>query len=140
MGKVFSAVNSQPDQLLQGARVLIVEDEYFIADDLARALRSCGATPVGPAGTVEQASYLLETESVDATILDLNLHGEMAFSLAEVLARERMPCLIISGYAGESLPNSVKSMPRLEKPVSPRHAMSCLSQQLNRSNGAHAGF
>src|SRR5690349_24354942 len=36
----LSAVDSRPDQTLQGAHVLIVEDEYYIADDLARALLS----------------------------------------------------------------------------------------------------
>jgi DNA-binding NtrC family response regulator len=127
---------SQPDQLLRGARVLIVEDEYFIADDLARALRSCGATPVGPASTLEQAARLLDDEKVDATILDLNLHGDMAYPLTEVLSREQMPCIIISGYAGNSLPDAVKSMPRLEKPVSAVLAMSCLSKEIKRADGA----
>jgi hypothetical protein len=53
-----------------------------------------------------------------------------------VLSRERMPCIIISGYAGNSLPDAVKSMPRLEKPVSPVLAMSCLSKEIKRADGA----
>ena len=40
----------QSEQLdLTGARVLLVEDEYYIADDLRRTLRAVGATVVGPA-------------------------------------------------------------------------------------------
>ena len=131
-------MDSKTGHHLQGARVLVVEDEYFIADDLVRALVSCGATPVGPVGTLEQASRLLENEQVDAAILDLNLHGDMAYPLAERLSREQMPCLIISGYAGESLPDSLKGMARLEKPVSPKVAMSSLSQELGRWSGAAA--
>ena len=33
--------------LLGGAQVLIVEDEYLLADDLVRALKKAGADPVG---------------------------------------------------------------------------------------------
>ena len=40
----------QPD--LTGARVLLVEDEYYIADDLRRTLHAAGATVIGPAPTL----------------------------------------------------------------------------------------
>ena len=118
------------DQPLEGARVLIVEDEFFIADDLARALRSCGATPVGPVNSVEHADQMLAGGKVDAAILDLNLHGNMAYSLAERLSRERMPCLIISGYGTETVPESLRHVARLEKPVSGPVAMDALSREL----------
>ena len=42
------------DRQLQGAKVLIVEDEYLIADDLARMLSQAGAILVGPVGTVSR--------------------------------------------------------------------------------------
>ena len=83
---------------VQGARVLILEDEYFIADDLARALREAGGEPVGPVSTVKQAEELVALGGLDAAILDLNLRGEMASDFIRRLATAELPCLIVSGY------------------------------------------
>jgi DNA-binding NtrC family response regulator len=124
---------------LRGARVLVVEDEYFIADDLARALASCGAVTVGPVNSVEQAHEALRSDSIDAAILDLNLHGELAFPIAERLSQEGMPCLIISGYGEEALPDPLKTMARLEKPVSGKVAMASLARELAIGRGANGG-
>ncbi|HEX6741643.1 MAG TPA: response regulator [Sphingomicrobium sp.] len=119
---------------LKNARILIVEDEYFIADDLARALREAGATTVGPVGTVKQADdLLLSKERIDAAILDLNLRGEMAYALAERLAAAKLPVLIVSGYSGDSLPDSLRGVPQLEKPISPARVIDQLCAQLKRA-------
>ena len=117
---------------LQGARVLIVEDEYFLADDLARALRQAGAQPVGPVSTVEQAEDLLQKEHLDAAIVDLNLRGKMASDFVERLAATDLPCLIVSGYAPEAVSDSVSKFPRLEKPISPASVLASLSAELAR--------
>ena len=71
---------------LTGRRVLVVEDEYFLADDIARALVGLGAETVGPVPTREQALAHLEGGGrIDACVLDLNLRGEMAFPVADAL-------------------------------------------------------
>lgn len=70
---------------LEGARVLIVEDEFFIADDLARALRNAGADTIGPVSSIREAEILMRRGHLDSAILDLNLHGEMAGDFAERL-------------------------------------------------------
>ena len=54
---------------LKGARVLVVEDEYFQADDLVRALGSAGAETVGPVGTLAEAEHCLEVETLDGAVL-----------------------------------------------------------------------
>lgn len=113
--------------------MLIVEDEYFLADDLARALREAGAQPVGPVSTVAQAENLLQKEQLDAAILDLNLRGESASDLVERLAATDLTCLIVSGYAPEAIPESVSKVPRLEKPISPASVIESLSAELART-------
>lgn len=85
------------DLRLEGVKVLVVEDEYFIADDLSRALYAAGAKAVGLANTVEQANSLLAARPVDAAILDLNLRGEMAVEFVEQLSASGLPCIIVSG-------------------------------------------
>jgi DNA-binding NtrC family response regulator len=115
---------------LEGARVLVVEDEYFIADDLVRALDAAGGKAVGPAGSIAQARALLKEQAVDAAILDLNLHGEMAFPLVQELSSRGLPCVIMSGYSPESLPDSVRHVPSLEKPVDYESVVRSLQVQL----------
>lgn len=117
---------------LKGVRVLILEDEFFIADDLARALRHAGGEPVGPVATVEHAEDLLVRERVDAAILDLNLRGLMAYEFVERLAATGLPCLIVSGYGDDALPDSLNKVRRLEKPISPGFAIDTLAAELSR--------
>lgn len=117
---------------LEGARVLIVEDEFFLADDLARALRDAGAEPVGPISTIAQAEELVASQRLDAAVLDLNLHGEMASDFVQKLSQSELPCLIVSGYGEDAIPDCVAGMACLEKPVSPSVVVDSLAAELSR--------
>ena len=120
-------------ETLTDARVLIVEDEFLLADDLARALKAAGGEPVGPVSTISEAEELIKRERVDAAIVDLNLHGEMASEFAERLASRNLPCLIVSGYAHDGVPETASTIPRIEKPVSPDKVLKALRKELGRS-------
>jgi DNA-binding response OmpR family regulator len=121
----------EENRSLQGARVLIVEDEFFMADDLARALRSAGAEPIGPVGSVQEAESLVAAEHPNAAILDLNLRGHMADAFARRLSRTKLPCVIVSGYGAASMP-AVSDMVWLEKPVSPVRVIETLAVEIGR--------
>lgn len=97
-------------------RILIVEDEYYVADDVARALEERGATVVGPVATIEEAERAVGEETLDGAILDMNLRGEMAFPIAERLQSRGIPFVIASGYHQNSLPERFADVPRVEKP------------------------
>ena len=61
-------------KLLAGRRVLVVEDEYFLADDIAHALAAVGAQIIGPIADIEEAETLLrQGETVDAAVLDVKV-------------------------------------------------------------------
>ena len=118
---------------LTGNRVLIVEDEYFLADDLSQALRKAGAEPVGPVSSVERADEAVISQGIDAAIIDLNLHGDMAFDFAERLALTRLPFLIVSGYGGDALPEALVGLPHLEKPVDPDRVIARLANEVAKA-------
>jgi DNA-binding response OmpR family regulator len=101
---------------LAGRRVLVAEDEYFIAADLTRALAGAGAVVVGPVGRVDQALALIADAPVSAAVLDVDLGGESSFAIADRLAAARTPLLFVTGYDGWSLPEGYRGAPRLGKP------------------------
>jgi CheY-like chemotaxis protein len=109
---------------LEGAltrcRILVVEDEYFIADDMAKALEKLGAEVVGPVPRRDKALALLSSdEKIDAAILDINLQGEEAFPVADALVERRIPFVFTTGYAPSSVPPAYGQIPRWEKPFNP---------------------
>lgn len=104
--------------LLRGLAVLIVEDEFYLADDLAAALVGVGAKVLGPYGRVEDASRLIEGgEIVDLAILDIDLVGDRVFPVADLLRERGAPFVFATGYDPEIIPERYVGVPRLEKPV-----------------------
>ena len=105
---------------LSRRRVLVVEDEYFLADDLAHALRKLGAEVVGPVPTRDKALALLEAEALDAAVLDINLKGETVFPVADALSKAGVPFVFATGYDEAALPAAYRDVPRWEKPFRPQ--------------------
>ena len=101
---------------LEGVRVLVVEDEYLLADDLAEALQTHGASVVGPLSTIAEATTSFEPGAIDCAVLDINLRGEKVFSFADRLTRAGVPFLFATGYSQEALPERFQALLRIEKP------------------------
>ncbi|WP_262272356.1 response regulator [Microvirga yunnanensis] len=96
--------------------VLIVEDEYFIADDIAQVLERAGAAVVGPAPTREAALALLASERVDLAVLDVELHGKPVFPVADSLRARAIPFIFATGYSQAFLPAAYRDVATWEKP------------------------
>lgn len=106
------------DHTLRSCRVLVVEDEYMLADELRLELDEVEAIVLGPAGTVEDAQALIEAEQrIDGAILDINLHGEMAFPVADLLHERGVPFVFTTGYDETVIPPRFAKVTRCEKPV-----------------------
>lgn len=103
---------------LSSKRVLVVEDEYFLADDLAQALEGAGARVVGPVPTEEDALRILSSEPVDLAVIDINLQGKAGFLIADVLAARAIPFVFATGYDAAMIPERHAHVARWEKPFS----------------------
>lgn len=97
-------------------RVLVVEDDFFIADDLATILKQQGASVMGPISNADDALDLLASRQPDCALLDVNLAGEMAFGLAAALTSRNVPFLLITGYDRQALPDGFADVAILNKP------------------------
>ncbi len=82
---------------LSGRKVLVVEDEYILADDLLYALSSAGAQVLGPVGDSQSAKNILERETCDCAILDINLNGERSFEVAKAAIAKGGPDCVDHG-------------------------------------------
>jgi CheY-like chemotaxis protein len=76
-------------QPLSGCRVLIVEDEYFLAADLQAALKSLGANVIALVGDLDEALDLLTNGGFDIAVVDINLRGRLA-ARDSVRVRDRL--------------------------------------------------
>ena len=97
-------------------RVLIVEDEYYLAADLEAALRSQGADIVGPLCELAEAFREVLKGGFDAAIIDINLQGDRAYGIADQLDRQRIPFVFATGYSREIIPAGFSGVTRFEKP------------------------
>ena len=106
------------EQWLHGRRVLVVEDEYMLAEDLRHELIDAGATVIGPAGSVERTLALLASPSpLDAAKLDVNLRGEDVYPVADTLVARGVPFVFTTGYDASVLPARFDAATRCEKPI-----------------------
>lgn len=102
---------------IAGRRILIVEDDAFIADSLRDCLESVGAVVVGPVASVAAAIAVVEgADPLDGAAVDVNLNGERAFSVADALAARGVPFVLMTGYGAESIPARYAEVPRCGKP------------------------
>ncbi len=116
----------------RGLRVLIVEDEYFLAEDLADRFQNLGAEVIGPAGTIAEALKLARRTDIDGAVLDVNLRGERVYPVADLLRQKHIPFVFASGYGAELEPHAYSDIPRCIKPVDFATLAQALASQLGQ--------
>ncbi|WP_375263814.1 response regulator [Palleronia sp.] len=99
--------------------ILIVEDEWLIAADLADTVEGIGYHALGPAHSVSAALDLLGGAQVDAALLDVNLRGETSYPVADAMAEKGLPFAFLSGYTSDQLRPGFQDCPLLSKPLNP---------------------
>lgn len=97
-------------------KVLVVEDEWYLAFDIESMLDSLGCDIVGPVASVSDALNIVETEAFDCAILDMNVRGGYITPVADILMDRHVPILLATGYGDYALPSNLMSQARLAKP------------------------
>lgn len=91
-------------------RILVVEDDYLLAQSLCLEIDAHGDEVIGPFSAVPDA--LDHLEQAQAAILDVELRGRTSFTLADRLERWQVPFVFLTGHDKEVVP--------------PRFARSCV--------------
>ena len=90
--------------------ILIVEDEFIVANDLATILRKAGYKVCGIADSVKEALKLVESQSPDMVLLDIVLRGNLTgIDLAKLLREQYIPFIYISANSNSSVLQEAKS-------------------------------
>jgi DNA-binding response OmpR family regulator len=108
---------TESDPRLDGLSVLVLEDEYILADDAARVLQRAGAKVMGPFGNALEGLTAVERRKPDCALLDLNLGTGPDFGPARALKAYGVPVVFLSGYDASVIPFDFRQAQFLQKPI-----------------------
>jgi DNA-binding response OmpR family regulator len=108
-------------------RVMIVEDDFIIADEIAAIIADAGYTVVGPMGTIEEAEAQLSgPEHPDFVVVDANIRNRSSARLAHRLRDAGIPFCVCTGYRLDDLRSAFGEVTVVQKPVDRRALVSVI--------------
>ena len=122
--------------MLNGLAILIVEDEAFIAIDLADAITDLGGVVIGPVASVAEALTLTEHDHLDAAILDANLLDRDVTPVALRLGQLGVAFVL---HSATGIPRDLAAVhpnvPLVGKPARPSAVLAVLLQHVAANRG-----
>ncbi len=118
-----------PQPVLNGHRILVLEDDDMIAEILVEFLQDAGAQVIGPFSWVDEAVDFVEScaDRLDGAVLDLNLHGRKSYPVADALISRSVPFVFATGYGAGTIEPRYLQYPRCEKPFSQTAVIAALA-------------
>lgn len=119
-------------------RILVVEDEIFVATEIEHVIEEMGFTPVGIAA--EQRSALALAQHADVALVDLNLRdGATGIAIGRTLAQTHGVTVMFMtanpSQLGDGVPGTIGVLP---KPVTDRDLREAVSYAVARHLAADA--
>ena len=117
---------------LQGLQVLIVEDDYLIAETMTDALQEAGASILGPLGQLDETLAFVRHHGaeISGAVLDLNFHGQSTYQVADALSEAGVRFVFVTGYDTGAIDPAYRDFPRCEKPFQPEAIVAALADVL----------
>ncbi len=114
--------------------ILVAEDELIVAHDLCDTVEEAGFTVAGPFDDASSAMASFEKHKPDLAILDINLHGGTAYSLAEKMMAQDVPVIFHSGAVTSAEVRALyPKASTLSKPCPPAVILDTVQQALDAS-------
>jgi DNA-binding response OmpR family regulator len=99
-------------------RLLVVEDDALVAMVIQDCLEAAGWL-ISTVGTVTDGVGVVGERHFDVAVLDINLHGEKVYPVADALDAKSVPFAFVTGHSASSIPERFRSHPLLAKPFDP---------------------
>lgn len=102
--------------MMESKKILVVEDEWVIADALCKALKKFNYTVFAPVSSGAEAIRQIEAEKPDLVLMDIVLQGEMdgIETARRIEARSNIPVIYLTAYTEQGFLERAK----LTKPFS----------------------
>ena len=98
------------------SRLLVIEDEFYIAAHIENVLRDNGHEVIGAVGTLCEAKALARSEKFDGALLDVNLDDGRIDDVADILASRHIPFLFVTACTRDNLPAAHRESVVVHKP------------------------
>lgn len=130
-----AAADASASRAPQQMRVLIVEDEWFVATEIETTLRSAGYAVTGIAISAREAIQMAEIHQPEIILMDIRLKGarDGVDAALEIFRRLGLRCLFVSAYVdAETKKRAKPAKPYgwLSKPFSDRQLANALEVAL----------
>ena len=127
----MSGTVSAASVILRGRRILVVEDEYMIAQEIAEWLGTTGAETLGPVARVNDAMQIISSEDwIDGALLDVTIDNEPIWSVVDALRSRGVPIVLATGYDASVIPSAYARLPLCQKPSVGTQLMHMLARAL----------
>jgi DNA-binding response OmpR family regulator len=117
--------------MLTDKPILIVEDNVYLALDLAAAVENLNGRVLGPVGTVVDALAILSSGKVAGAILDFELPDSDASLVAQALVEQDVPFVI---HSDNPVPPEILALrpktPVVMKPIRPQDVVAILADEV----------
>ncbi len=117
-------MNARP---LADCRILVLEDNYFQAEDTRALLTQAGAIVV-VVNRVSTAHAALGDTACDLALLDVNIEGTWSTGLARVCRERGVPVAFLTAYDSHMLPRDLAECCVMAKPLCGRAIVETLTK------------
>jgi len=139
-GQAGVAVKVKRFPLLAETKVLVVEENFLQAEDMARAIQSQGGSVIGPASSVELALRLIEQDRPDAALLAPIVSSLPTVPVANRLIELKVPYVVVTGFPRELLPVPLRAAPYVAKPYYSEELIEALAAVLGAAGSTLNDF
>jgi DNA-binding response OmpR family regulator len=123
--------------MVAGAKILVVEDNYLLAEVVCDFVADCGMQPIGPATGLDRGLVYARQAPLDGAILDINLDGRLSFPICGVLMQRGIPFCFLTAYGDLSLvPQQFRAAPLVSKPFETEEMRGAIKAMLNGRSGS----
>ncbi|MDX7950529.1 response regulator [Lichenihabitans sp. Uapishka_5] len=121
-------------QSLWGRRILVLEDEYFLAEELERVLDAEGAVVIGPCSAMAQVEIVPLVE-IDGAVLNVRVRDGVSYRFAQKLRERGIPFVFASGQNRLSEPPEWHDSEWVAKPYEAGNIIAALHRVLGVISG-----
>lgn len=107
--------------------ILVLDNEATIGMELEAILQDAGYRVAGPAIDIRESLALIEAETIDGAVLDLNLNGERRDPVADRLTELDIPFTYLTGHADAVIGERHRHTPVNSKPFDERRLLRTLA-------------